>query len=240
MIQQIFRTARQCFFVSRHNLELTQLQLGQRLPAAEVVWNPYNVPFAGELPSPATASDGVVRLACVARLHIPDKGQDLLLQVLAQPKWRQRPLHVSFYGDGPDELALRDMVDFLDLRAAVSFGGYLPDVTHIWQQHQALILPSRHEGLPLALVEAMLSGRPTIAANAGGMAELLADNVTGFLAAAATVEALDEALERAWTHRTSWPQMGAEAARQARAAVPTDAPQQLARKLLGLIPAAVS
>ncbi|TGE29540.1 glycosyltransferase family 4 protein [Hymenobacter metallicola] len=222
-VQDIYQTARRCFFVSRHNLELTQLQLGMSLPQAEVVWNPYNVPFQGELPWPAAAADGVLHLACVARLHVPDKGQDLLLQVLAQPKWRMRPLHITFYGTGPDEAALRGMVDFLGVEAQVSFAGYVADVANIWQRHHALILPSRHEGLPLALVEAMLSGRPAIAADAGGMAELLVDNETGYLAAAATTQAMDEALERAWANRNGWPQLGAEAARQARAVVPKDA-----------------
>ncbi|TGE25350.1 glycosyltransferase [Hymenobacter aquaticus] len=240
LVQEIYRLAQRCYFVSRHNLELTELQLGMRLPEAEVVWNPYNVPFAGELAWPAPTATEVVQLACVARLHVPDKGQDLLLQVLAQPKWRQRAVHVTLFGDGPDEAAIQEMIAFLNLQDKVSFGGHTSDVAGIWRSHHALILPSRHEGLPLALVEAMLSGRPTIAANAGGIAELLTDEVTGFLAAAATVPALDEALERAWAARAAWPQLGAEAARQARASVPIDAPRLLAQKLLNLVAVSAS
>lgn len=231
LVQQSYQSAHRAFFVSRHNLLLTQLQLGLALPAAEVVWNPYNVAFQGEAPWPA-APNGILQLACVARLYLADKGQDLLLQVLTQARWRQRPLHLTLYGAGPDEAAIRGMIAFLGLQTRVSLGGYQADIARLWRQHHALVLPSRHEGLPLALVEAMLSGRPAIATDAGGIAELLTDGETGFLAAAPTFQALDEALERAWLARASWPQLGAEAARQARASVPPDAAARLAQRLL--------
>ena len=232
LAQQVYRAARRCFFVSQHNLALTQLQLALTLPGAEVVQNPFNVAFDGELPWPPGAADEVLRLACVGRFEILDKGQDVLLQVLAQDKWRARPLHVTLYGAGHDEEALAEMIDWLGLHRQVRFGGYVPDMTAVWRTHHALVLPSRSEGLPLALVEAMLSGRPAIAANAGGMAELLADNETGFLAPTATLPALDEALERAWQQRAHWPAMGVAAARRARATVPADAAAIFGQQLL--------
>nr|WP_246399076.1 glycosyltransferase [Hymenobacter luteus] len=206
------------------------------LPAAEVIRNPYNVAFDGALPWPV-AADGVLRLACVARLFLSDKGQDILLQTLAQAKWRQRPLTLTLYGAGPDEAALRGMVNFLGLQKQVHFGGHVShtQVEQIWRTHHALVLPSRYEGLPLALVEAMLAGRPAIAADAGGIAELLTDGATGFLAAGLTVKALDEALEKAWAARADWPVVGAEAARQARAAVPANALEAFAGKLLNAV-----
>jgi glycosyltransferase involved in cell wall biosynthesis len=166
------------------------------LPQASVVRNPVNVPLDQELPAPPLAA-GRWRLACVARLDILDKGQDILLQVLARPHWRGQPLHVTFFGTGPHRQALEEMAAFLGVAELVSFAGQVADVPAIWQAHHALVLPSRYEGLPLALAEAMLCGRPAIAADAGGMAELLLDNETGFLAAAATPDAFDEALGRA-------------------------------------------
>ncbi|MCB2408206.1 glycosyltransferase [Hymenobacter lucidus] len=231
LVQQVYQAARRSLFVSKHNLELTQLQLGLVLPGAEVVRNPYNVPFQGELAWPAS-TDGITRLACVGRLFLSDKGQDVLLQVLAQDQWRQRAVHLTFYGSGPDEAAIHGMVSFLELEAQVSFVRHVADIAQVWQTHHALLLPSRYEGLPLVMVEAMLSGRPVIAADAGGIAELLDDNKTGFLAAGSTFQALNEALERSWAARSRWPQIGAEAARQVRALVPVNATELLAHKLL--------
>jgi glycosyltransferase involved in cell wall biosynthesis len=233
LVQQVYRAAQHCFFVSRHNMAVTQLQLGMPLPQAEVVWNPYNVSFEGEMPWPTTPN-GSVRLACVARLHVKDKGQDLLLQVLAQPKWQQRPVQLALYGAGPDEPAIRGMVEYLGLQDKVRFAGHVADITEVWQTHHALLLPSRQEGLPLALVEAMLAGRPTVATDIGGIGELLIDNETGFLAAAPTTQALDEALERAWAVRHHWPALGAAAAQRARTDVPMVPAEQFARKLLAI------
>jgi glycosyltransferase involved in cell wall biosynthesis len=231
-IKQIYQAAQHCFFVSRHNLALTQRHLAQLLPHASVVANPFNVPFDGELPAPAL--DGTWQLACVARLDILDKGQDILLQVLALVHWRTRPVHITFYGTGPHRQALEEMAEFLGVATQVSFAGQVADVPGIWRKHHALVLPSRYEGLPLALVEAMLCGRPAIAANAGGIAEILVDNETGFLAAEASPASFDEALERAWARRAEWPSIGAQAAAHARATVPADAAADFSQQLLDL------
>ncbi|MDQ2772417.1 MAG: glycosyltransferase family 4 protein [Bacteroidota bacterium] len=233
-IQAVYRKAQRCFFVARHNLELTERQLGFRLPDAAVVWNPFNVPFASETPVPPDGPAGLVRLACVARLEVLDKGLDLLLQVLARPRWRARALHLTCFGRGADQAALEDLTRLLGLTTTVTFAGHVSDVIAIWQIQQVLVLPSRNEGLPLALVEAMLCGRPAVATNAGGVAELLVDGETGFLAAAATVDAFDAALERAWAARPAWPRLGAQAARHARASVPSNAAELFARELLHL------
>ncbi|GAA4363688.1 hypothetical protein GCM10023185_32630 [Hymenobacter saemangeumensis] len=234
VIQAAYRAARHCYFVARHNLELTQFQLGQQLPAASVVWNPYNVPFHSESPLPSITPEATIRLACVARLEVLDKGLDLLLQVLSQDKWRNRPLQVTCFGSGADRQALEEMTAMLRLGDTVRFAGQVSDVQAIWQSHHALVLPSRNEGLPLALVEAMLCGRPAIATNAGGIGEILVDNETGFLAESASVAALDQALERAWRHRTDWQRLGSAAARHARATVPTDPARHFSEKLRSL------
>lgn len=230
--QQAYQAAQHCFFVSRHNLALTQCQLALALPRASVVFNPVNVPYGGGLPAPPVAD--VWQLACVARLDVLDKGQDLLLHVLARPHWREQPLHLTFFGAGPQRQALVELADFLGISAQISFAGQVADVPGIWRTHHALVLPSRYEGLPLALVEAMLSGRPAIATPAGGISELLVDNVTGFLATAPTIDALDEALTRAWARRADWPQLGAQAARHARATVPPDPAADFSQQLLQL------
>jgi glycosyltransferase involved in cell wall biosynthesis len=118
----------------------------------------------------------------------------------------------------------------------VRFGGFVPDVHRIWADYHALVLPSRYEGLPISLVEAMLCGRPSIVTNVSGNPELLEDNVTGFVAAAPTAALLDEAMERAWTRRAEWPAMGVAAAEQVRRRVPPDPAAVFADQLLELIP----
>jgi len=97
------------------------------------------------------------------------------------------------------------------------------------------VLSSRSEGLPLALVEAMLCGRPAIVTNAGGSAEIVEDNINGFIAHAPTTEAFDEALERAWARRSEWEQIGKGAAESIRKIVPFDPAAQFAKMLLEIV-----
>lgn len=214
-----YEGARRAWFVSRHNQELTEFAIGCRLPNGSVVRNPTGIDPAqcGQLDWPA--ADAVWRLACVARLAVRDKGQDLLIQTLALPHWRERPLQVSICGDGPNAGSLKRMAALLEVQN-LHFTGYADRLESLWRQHHALILPSRVEGLPLALVEAMLCERPAIATRVAGIPEVLDDGETGFLAAAPTVEHLDEALQRAWTRRHDWQAMGQEAGRRIRRLVP--------------------
>lgn len=232
--QQAYQAAKCAFFVSRHNFELTRLQLALPLPNGKVIVNPVNVPYESPTGQPFPDTSDAIRLACVARLFVLEKGQDILLQVLARPKWRSREVYVTFFGDGPNRIALEEMAGFLNLTDRVRFAGHVADPSTVWQTHHALVLPSRSEGLPLALVEAMLCGRPAIAASAGGIAEVLVDNVTGFLAATPSDTELDDALERAWNRRAEWPAVGAEASRHIRTLIPPNATQQFTCQLLDL------
>ncbi len=219
-LKESFVRAKRVFFVSQHNRLVTEERLGQKLPNAEVVWNPFNVDYHPNLRWPGLA-DGRLRLACVARLWMRDKGQDLLLKVLAQDKWKNRAIEVNLYGSGHNAVGLAELARLMGTER-VQFCGFAQNVTEVWRQCHALILPSRHEGLPLALVEAMLCERPAIATDAGGNGEVLDDEVTGFMAHSATVAGVDEALERAWNRRADWQKIGQTAGLMIRKKIPED------------------
>ena len=211
--------ARRIFCVSRNNLDLLRLQVGEPLLNGEVVWNPYNV-SAERAPAWPDESEGW-RLACVARMDPAAKGQDLLLQTLARPEWRDRPVELNLFGAGPYELALRRMASMLRLNN-VHFRGHVNDIRAIWEQNHLLVLPSRYEGLPLALVEAMWCGRPAVVTDVGGNAELCVDDETGFVAPAATVSSFPDALQRAWERRKEWPRHGPGSASRVESQMPKD------------------
>ena len=231
LMREVFRSAKRCFFVSNHNLSLTEAQIGEKLENAEVVRNPYCAVVPTPLPWFGTGE--CFRLACVARLFIWDKGQDILLRVLAQEKWKQRNLHVDFFGQGIHREGLIGMAKLLGV-VNVSFPGFKEDIVDVWQSHQALILPSRCEGLPLALVEAMMCGRLAIATDVGGIPEVLEDNQTGFLAKGASFHAIDEALERAWSQRDRWEHLGLRAAQRIREMVPSNPSEDFVTRLLDM------
>ena len=228
-LANVYRSARACFFVSEHNRRVTEEQLGFVLPHSAVVRNPFLVPWERRSDWPDDR-DGW-RLACVARLQPLEKGQDLLLRVLARSHWRDRPLSVTLYGQGPQSAALERMARHLGL-TSVRFAGFTQDVFAIWSAHHGLILPSRCEGMPLVLVEAMLSGRVAIVTDVGGNAEIVDDGATAWLAAAPTEDALDDAMERAWNARYRWREVGTAAATRIRTLVPREPDRCFARRLL--------
>jgi glycosyltransferase involved in cell wall biosynthesis len=215
---EAYRAARKVFCVSRHNLELLERQIGEPLPNGMIVWNPHNI---SRNQPPAWPESNLWKLACVARLEPAAKGQDLLFDVLARRQWRNRAVEVNLYGAGPSEYSLTQLVQRLRLNN-VHFRGHIADVKGIWEQNHVLVLPSRLEGLPLALVEAMFCERPAVVTDVGGNAELCVDGETGFVAPAPAVLPLEQTLERAWNHRDEWQRMGIAGRTRAERLVPND------------------
>jgi glycosyltransferase involved in cell wall biosynthesis len=214
-----YKSAKAVFCVSRANLKLLERQLGTLLSNASVVWNPYNVS-----PDQAVAwpkENGVWKMACVARLQPAAKGQDLLFEVMARKHWQDRPVEINLFGNGPHTDNLRKIAGNLGVKN-VHFRGHVNDVKEIWLHNHLLVLPSRYEGLPLALVEAMWCARPAVVTDIGGNAEVCADGETGFVADAPTVKLLDQTLERAWMRRNEWHTMGQAARARAEQLVPRD------------------
>ena len=228
-VQALYANALHSFFVAEHNHRLTEEQLGSAIPNASVVRNPFKV--AWEQAPGWPTEDGTLRLACIGRLYVKEKGQDLLLRVLARDKWRARSVTLSFFGAGEHLQALRGMAAHLQLEN-VAFRGYVNAIASVWVEHHALVLGSRAEGLPLVVVEAMLSGRVPIVTDVAGNAEVITDGETGFLAAAPTEAAFDDALERAWQARGQLKEIGARAATAIRALVPPDPAAAFADQLV--------
>lgn len=214
-----YTNAMESWFFSRHNIALTEKQIGARLPRAQVIPVCRKVSYDADIPWPS--EELPIRLAVVARLDPETKGQDLLFELLAQQRWRDRPVTVSLFGEGYHREVVRSLASLLQLDN-VHLIGFVDDVESLWRTHHALVLPSRSEGLPAAIVEAMLASRPCIVTDAGGNGEVIEDDVTGFIAAGPSVSQLAEAMERAWERRLDWQTIGQAAAASIRQQVPRD------------------
>jgi glycosyltransferase involved in cell wall biosynthesis len=214
--------ALRCYFVSLGNWRLAEKQLGYKIENGEVVRNPFNVSYDAAPAWPRMSVESELRLGCVGRLHPASKGQDVLLEALAHPNWAARRWRLTFYGDGPWRNGMERLVERFGLQGRVGFSGYVTEVEKIWGENHVLVMPSRYEGLPLAMVEAMLCARPVIATDVAGHAEVIEEGVTGFLADAATVAGVQAALERLWARRADLESMGKMAATSIREKVPRD------------------
>lgn len=196
-------------FVSQQNLTLARRQFALELHQAEVIYNPIRTVLDAPLQFPDLQNG--VAFGCVARFETLWKGQDLLIEILSKPPWTDRNWTLHLFGEGPDLEHVRAYTSLVGLGDRVFFNGYVRDLKEIWGRCHCMVLPSRGEGTPLAVLEAMMCGRPVVTTDVGGNREVLEEGLTGWIAEAATPASFDAALERAWIAKSRWAEMGASA-----------------------------
>jgi L-malate glycosyltransferase len=175
-----------------------------------IVRNPVNMNETGIIEFPKT-KDETIEMAVVGILVTAHKGQDILLQVLSTDKWKQRNWKLNIYGEGHDKNYLEKLTHESGLENKIRFHGKTNDIRSVWQINQILLMPSIMEGMPIAIVEAMLCGRTCVATDVGGITEWITNNDNGFIAPYATVNSINEALEKAWQRKDEWESIGKKA-----------------------------
>jgi glycosyltransferase involved in cell wall biosynthesis len=132
-----------------------------------------------------------------------EKGVDVLVDAMGALSRRDERVDLAIVGSGPADPALRAKACALGLGARLRFLGHRGhDELPRWlRAFDVLCLPSRREGCPNVVLEALASGTPVVASAVGGVPELLRKD-NGILVAAARpdelAEALEDALRRAW------------------------------------------
>jgi glycosyltransferase involved in cell wall biosynthesis len=113
---------------------------------------------------------GKVRVGVIGRIEFRQKQQHLLVQALAADPALAASCHLVFAGDGPDISALQDLICQHQLSGTV-----LPwcDPARLYQALDALVIPSRYEGLPLVMLEALATGTAVLGSDRDGMKDLL-------------------------------------------------------------------
>lgn len=119
-------------------------------------------------------------IAAVGRLN-PQKNFALLLDIAAELAPRFPDLRFLLAGEGPEETMLREKARTLGLTERVVFSGYVADTRNVYVAADMLLMPSRFEGLPMTLLEAMAMRLPVVASRLDGIAEVVEDGREGFL-----------------------------------------------------------
>lgn len=160
---------------------------------------------------------GRVRLLFVGRL-VRQKGVDVLLSALAQLPPQTRPC-ATIVGDGPERGALVRQADRTGLADDVTFTGWLDRdaLPRLYAGADMLVLPSRDEGMPNVVLEAMASYLPVIATRVAGNEELVEDGGTGLLVPSEDAGALAAAIGRMAADREWAARMGRAGRKRAEA-----------------------
>jgi glycosyltransferase involved in cell wall biosynthesis len=149
----------------------------------------------------------IPRLLSVGRI-VHQKGLDLAMHALGGLKdinWEWR-----IAGDGPQMQALQSLAEELGIDDRVFFLGWQSreQVIESYKQSNVFLFPSRHEGMPNAILEAMASGLPVVASCIAGNEELVTDGKTGYLVPEEDIKSLQSALKKILNDSALRQQMG--------------------------------
>lgn len=154
---------------------------------------------------------GTPRIACVARLE-PQKDHETLLHALAG--LRGHPWRLELIGDGPLRAPLLQQAQALGIAERIQFTGLCDDVPARLATAQLFVLPSRWEGLPRSVLEAMSAGLPVIASDVGGTAEAVRHGETGYLVPRGDIERWQAYLGALLIHQDQRKAMGQQGRRR--------------------------
>jgi glycosyltransferase involved in cell wall biosynthesis len=116
---------------------------------------------------------GPVRRLVFVGLLVARKGLLPLLDALAVPGVMPPDATLTVIGDGPQRAAAEQSARRAALAGRVRFLGFRTDVPALLCEHDALVLPSTMEQQPLVVAEAMAAGKPVVATDTGGVADML-------------------------------------------------------------------
>jgi glycosyltransferase involved in cell wall biosynthesis len=136
-------------------------------------------------------------LLAIGRLS-PEKGFDLLIEAMKSVSQKFPSARLMILGTGPEEATLKARCSELDLDRFVTFAGYEKMPYSYYPGTTLFVLPSRHEGMPNALLEAFSAGLPLVATPAsGGIVELLQDHPQSWIVPEISSAALSTTLVQA-------------------------------------------
>jgi glycosyltransferase involved in cell wall biosynthesis len=212
------RRAARVVCVSDSVAEFARQKVG--VPAQKVVVIPNGV--AGDAHAQVPPADlrrlgipaAAPTIACIARLT-EQKGVDRLIRAVPEILRRLPDHHVLLVGDGPQRSPLQQLATRLGVATRVHFAGWQPDTLSILKSCRILVLPSRWEGMPNVLLEAMACGLPVVSTRTDGVAQALGPLLESQTVSEGTPQALAEKAVTICGDRTLREHLGAENQRRA-------------------------
>jgi glycosyltransferase involved in cell wall biosynthesis len=188
------------------------LETFRRTPdAPRIVAIPNGVPVPGRAWNPRNQWRESPVAMFVGRLA-PEKGLDILIQAWSSVRRRYPRARLILIGKGPEQAGLENSARGLGLTLgpgqAIEFPGAAADVTAALREADLFVLPSREEGMSVALLEAMALGVPLVASAIPGNRRLIADFVEGRLVPPDDPDTLARVIIEQWDHFDQAAEMG--------------------------------
>ena len=132
-------------------------------------------------------------LLCAANMSYR-KHQDLIIKAAARARNQVSNLKIILAGTGEREEEYRSMVKDFELENTVEMIGYVREIPKYMGLADGIVSTARQEGLPINIVEAMVTGLPIIATDCRGNSDLVKDNVNGFIVGIDDIEGMTQAI----------------------------------------------
>ena len=172
----------------------------------EVPWSVLTADAIGNDPAQSSARDITragrrIRLLYVGRI-VEEKGLREAIESVDRLSVGGLDVELDLVGwedDSRFAAELRDDVGERGLEDRVRFRGYIPNgpaLREVYRSADVFVLPSHHEGLPLALIEAMAAGLPVVATRVGGIPDVVADAQSALLVEPRSAGAIADAVSR--------------------------------------------
>lgn len=125
----------------------------------------------------------------------PEKGPDIFVEI-ARGLAHRRDLYFVMTGDGPERPELLRRIRRYDLDARFCAPGFVKDVAPLMRAADIVVLPSRQDGMPLAVLEAQALGKPVVASRVGSLPAMVFEGESGFLCRSEAVDSFCERIAR--------------------------------------------
>ncbi|MEO1525207.1 MAG: glycosyltransferase [Planctomycetota bacterium] len=192
-----YRTSDAVVAVSQQAADSAESYYGLPHGSVTVIRNPVDAKTLRERAVVSSKPENETRLICVGRMT-SEKGHADLIDAVSQlsERWpsNRPPLALRLVGDGPLRRDLERRVSDSRLSDTIEFVGAMQNAAAEIAAADALVLPSRFEGMPNVVLEAMALGVPVIATRAGGTIELQGDKPTAFWAEPGQSRSLADAI----------------------------------------------
>jgi glycosyltransferase involved in cell wall biosynthesis len=134
-------------------------------------------------------------IGCIGRLVEAKDHRNLLAAMALLKKRNTKNIALTIVGDGPLRTDIEEQVRIFDLQQSVRLLGYRADIPYLLNNVDIVVLSSKREGFPMAVLEAMAAGTPCIATDVGGVRQVI-DGENGVMVAPECPEALADAIEK--------------------------------------------
>ena len=175
----------------------------------EVIYPPFNLEKYDEavrVPRSNVTSLGK-RIGYVGRLS-EEKNIPVLLEAMVEITATIPEAELTIVGTGPMEMELKEICIEKGIETNIHFAGYKENSFEALKELDIFVLPSRTEGCPIVILEAMAMGLPVVATKVGGNPELVVDGETGILVSHSNSHQIAVALKSLMENREKARQMG--------------------------------